>query len=125
MAGLLKRLVAWWDGASIGTSLYTRRYGTKVGEDAEGNAYYRNAEDTRRWVIYSGQNDASRVGPDWYGWLHHTFLQPPTEVPIPHKTWEKPHQPNLTGSEGAFLRQGSIRRADVKPANDYEAWSPE
>jgi NADH:ubiquinone oxidoreductase subunit len=125
MAGLLKRLVTWWDGTSIGTSLWTRRFGEKVGEDADGNAYYRNAKDTRRWVIYAGDNDATRVVPDWYGWLHFTFPEPPTEAPIAHKTWEKPHQPNLTGSEGAFLRKGSLRRGDVKPQSDYEAWSPE
>ncbi|MDB2407350.1 NADH:ubiquinone oxidoreductase subunit NDUFA12 [Jannaschia sp.] len=125
MAGLLKRLVSWWDGASIGTQLFTNRYGTEVGTDAEGNTFYRNTDDTRRWVIYAGDNDATRVGPDWYGWLHHTYKQTPTDAPIAHKTWEKPHQPNRTGSDAAFLRQGSIRRADSKPTADYEAWTPE
>ncbi|UWQ19203.1 NADH:ubiquinone oxidoreductase subunit NDUFA12 [Jannaschia sp. M317] len=125
MASLLKRLVTWWDGDSIGTRLFTSRFGNKVGEDAQGNVFYSNADDSRRWVIYDGDNDATRVDPEWYGWLHHTFKQPPTEAPLAHKTWEKPHQTNLTGTDGAFLRQGSIRRADVKPASDYEAWSPE
>lgn len=125
MAGFLKRLATWWDGHSIGTQIFTARYGEKVGEDAEGNIYYRNADDSRRWVIYSGSNDATRVVADWYGWLHHTFPKPPTEEPIAHKVWEKPHQPNLTGSEGAFFRPGSLRRADVKPQADYEAWRPE
>lgn len=125
MASLLKRLVTWWDGTSVGTQLFTRRFGEKVGEDVDGNVFYRNADDTRRWVLYEGSNDATRVGPDWYGWLHFTVRKPPTEEPVVHKAWEKPHQPNMTGSEGAFLRQGSIRRADVKPQADYEAWSPE
>ncbi len=125
MAGLIKRLVAWWDGESIGTQIFTARNGSRVGEDEQGNVYYRNTDDSRRWVIYAGDNDATRVGPEWYGWLHHTFAKPPTEEPLPHKAWEKPHHPNLTGSDGAFLRKGSIRRADVKPESDYEAWSPE
>lgn len=125
MASLLKRLVAWWDGTSVGTQLFTNRHGTKVGEDDDGNVYYRNEDDTRRWVLYEGSNDATRVGPEWYGWLHHTFKQPPTEAPMARKAWEKPHQPNLTGSDGAFLRQGSIRRPDSAPQRDYEAWSPE
>jgi NADH:ubiquinone oxidoreductase subunit len=125
MLGLIKRLATWWDGQTVGTALFTKRYGVKVGEDEVGNVYYRTHDDTRRWVIYPGSNDASRVGPDWYGWLHHTFPKPPTEDPIVRKSWEKPHHPNLTGSEGAFLRQGSIRRADVKPQTDYEAWTPE
>ncbi|MEM9795214.1 MAG: NADH:ubiquinone oxidoreductase subunit NDUFA12 [Pseudomonadota bacterium] len=125
MAGLLKRLVTWWDGQSLGTQLFTARHGERVGEDEAGNVYYRNAEDTRRWVIYDGQNDATRVGPEWYGWLHHTFAAPPTEAPLPRKTWEKPHHPNLTGTDGAFFRPGSLRRADPEPQRDYEAWTPE
>ncbi|SFI59157.1 NADH:ubiquinone oxidoreductase subunit NDUFA12 [Jannaschia pohangensis] len=125
MAGFLKRLVSWWDGQSFGTALWTRRFGTRVGEDADGNVYFNNADDTRRWVHYVGENDASNVPPDWFGWLHHTFALPPTKDPIVHKTWEKPHQPNLTGSAAAFARPGSLRRADPKPASDYEAWTPE
>lgn len=125
MAGFFTRVFGWWDGQSFGTSLWTKRFGERVGEDAEGNVYWRNADDTRRWVLYGGDNDASRVPAEWYGWLHKTVKLPPTEMPVPHRAWEKPHQPNLTGSEGAFFRKGSIRRADVKPASDYEAWSPE
>jgi NADH:ubiquinone oxidoreductase subunit len=117
-------MFGWWEGASIGTALWTARNGIEVGRDVAGNVYYRNADDSRRWVIYTGDNDASRVEAEWYGWLHHTFPKPPTEDPIPHKAWEKPHQHNMTGSEGAFLRPGSIRRADTEPRSDYEAWTP-
>ncbi|WP_308915482.1 NADH:ubiquinone oxidoreductase subunit NDUFA12 [Jannaschia sp. LMIT008] len=125
MLNFLKRLVTWWNGYSIGTAIWTRRYGIKVGEDHLGNQYYHNADDSRRWVLYTGQNDASRVGPEWYGWLHHTFPKPPTEDPFPRKSWEREHQPNQTGTEGAYFRPGSLRRADVTPQSDYEAWTPE
>ena len=125
MAGWITRVFGWWDGQSFGTSLWTKRFGEEVGTDTDGNVYYRNADDTRRWVHYAGDNDASHVGPDWYGWLHHTYDAPPTVDPVVRKTWEKPHQPNLTGSDGAYMRPGSLRRADVTPARDYEAWSPE
>jgi NADH:ubiquinone oxidoreductase subunit len=124
MRNFLMRMFGWWEGASIGTNLWTKRNGTEVGRDAAGNVYYRNADDSRRWVIYTGDNDASRVEAEWYGWLHHTFPKPPTEDPYPHKPWEKPHRHNMTGGEGAFLRPGSIRRADVEPRSDYEAWTP-
>ena len=125
MLKTLLRLVTWWNGYSIGTGLFTKRYGVKVGEDAAGNQYYRTEDDARRWVLYTGQNDASRVDAEWYGWLHHTFPKPPTEDPFPRKSWEKPHHANLTGTEGAFYRKGSLRRADQTPQSDYEAWSPE
>ena len=125
MAGFFKRLVGWWDGQSFGTALWTWRFGTRVGEDSDGNVYFRNEDDSRRWVHYAGDNDASRVPAEWFGWLHQMYAKPPTESPMLHKSWEKPHQANLTGSEGAFLRKGSLRRADVTPAADYEAWRPE
>ena len=125
MAGFFKRLVAWWDGQSVGTLLWTRRFGHEVGRDEQGNVYYRNADDTRRWVHYAGDNDASRVPPEWYGWLHKVLALPPTREPLPRTSWEKSHLPNLTGTDGAFFRKGSLRRADVKPQADYEAWTPE
>lgn len=125
MAGFFGRLFGWWNGQSIGTRLWSRRKGERVGEDALDNVYYRNADDSRRWVFYVGDNDGSRVTAEWYGWLHHTFALPPTEAPLPSQPWEKPRLPNMTGTERAFLRKGSLRRADVRPVSDYEAWKPE
>jgi len=125
MANFIKRIFTWWDGTSFGTSLWTARNGNRVGEDAEGNVYYRNADDSRRWVIYNGENEATRVSPDWHGWLHHTFEQPPTDAPLAHKPWEQPHHPNLTGTAAAYAPAGSLRRADPAPRQDYEAWTPE
>ncbi|TRD16700.1 NADH:ubiquinone oxidoreductase subunit NDUFA12 [Palleronia caenipelagi] len=116
--------VTWWNGATLNTLLYTRRKGTKVGEDEAGNTYY-TSEEGRRWVIFSGEAEASRVSPDWHGWLHHTWDEPPTKRPLEHKPWEKPHLPNLTGTAQAYAPAGSIRRADPVERKDYEAWSPE
>jgi NADH:ubiquinone oxidoreductase subunit len=120
----LLRAVTWWNDATIGTLIYTRRKGRKVGEDAQGNAFYESAEG-KRWVIFNGETEASRVSPDWHGWLHYTFKEPPTEAPLPRKTWEKPHQENLTGTTLAYAPKGSIRAGTPEERRDYEAWSPE
>lgn len=121
----IKRIFTWWDGQTYGTQLFTARHGVKVGEDAGGNVYYRNRDDSRRWVIYNGEVEGSRVSPEWHGWLHCTWDQPPTERPLPRKPWEKPHVPNLTGTAAAWVPPGSIRRPDPAPRADYEAWTPE
>lgn len=121
----LKRAVTWWNGQTLGTQLFTARRGVKVGEDAEGNAFYRTRDDSRRWVIYNGEAEASRVSADWHGWLHRTWDEPPSEAPLKRKDWEKPHQENLTGTAAAYVPPGSIRRADPVPRTDYEAWQPE
>ncbi len=121
----LLRLLTWWNGQTLGTQLFTWRRGTKVGEDAQGNRFYQTKDAKRRWVIYNGECEASRVSPDWHGWLHFTWNDPPTMVALKHKPWEKPHQENLTGSALAYAPAGSIRRAAPVARQDYEAWSPE
>ena len=73
----------------------------------------------------TGEAEASRVAPDWHGWLHHTWDQPPTKAPLDHKPWEKPHQENLTGTLAAYAPPGSIRAGAPVARADYEAWQPE
>jgi len=121
----IKRLFVSHNGQSYGTQFWTWRRGTRVGADAAGNIYYRNADNSRRWVIYNGEAEASRVSPEWHGWLHHTWDEPPTDLPLPHQPWEKAHLPNLTGTDAAYAPAGSIRRATPAPREDYEAWRPE
>ncbi|WP_102222844.1 NADH:ubiquinone oxidoreductase subunit NDUFA12 [Acidimangrovimonas sediminis] len=121
----LKRTLTWWNSQTIGTQLFTWRRGQKVGEDAEGNTFFQTPDGKRRWVIYNGDIEASRVSPEWHGWLHFTWDQPPTEAPLAHKPWEKPHQENLTGTPMAYAPAGSLRRLKPVERSDYEAWQPE
>lgn len=121
----LLRAVTWWNGATLNTQIYTARKGIKVGEDDQGNAFYRNADDSQRWVIFNGEAEASRIDPEWHGWLHRTWDEPPTEKPLRHKAWEKPHQENLTGTPMAYVPAGSLRRPEPVERRDYEAWRPE
>ena len=122
---IVKRLFTWWNGQTIGTQIFTWRNGVKVGEDADGNVFYRSRDGKRRWVIYNGEAEATRVNPEWHGWLHHTWDEPPTERPLRRQKWEKPHVENLTGTPLAYAPPGSIRKPDPEGRKDYEAWSPE
>lgn len=100
--GLNLNPFTWWNGATFGTWLALRSK-TRVGEDALGNVYYEGGKDpngiTRRWVIYSGSNDASRVAPEWFSWLHHQIDTTPDQALPAPKAWEIPAEPNLTGSQ--------------------------
>lgn len=124
---LVRLIFGWWRNATFGTLVMTSFFGQFVGRDEFGNRYYQNKSGTRRWVIYNGTVEASRVSPDWHGWLHQTFATPPTETPFKTKAWEKPHMPNMTGTEGAQRPQGSLAAKAERPAatGDYEAWKPE
>ena len=118
-------LFTWWHGQTLGTRLFTWRKGVKVGEDEQGNIFYEMRNGKRRWVIFDGEPEASRISPDWHGWLHFTWDEPPTKAPLVHKAWEKPHQENLTGTNLAYAPAGSIRRPLSQERSDYDAWTPE
>ena len=122
---LLKSIFTWWNSQTLNTWVWTRLYGEKVGEDEQGNVYYQSGNGARRWVIFNGESEASRVSPDWHGWLHHTYDAPPTEKPLERKPWEQPHLPNLTGTPQAYAPAGSLRAPTPVDRSDYEAWQPE
>lgn len=125
--GLFKSIFTWWDGQTVGTWLHTARFGRAVGSDEQGNKYYQDKAGRRRWVIYAGAVEASRVPPEWHRWLHYTTDVPPSQQPPLVKPWEKEHVPNLTGTPGAYFPPGSLnaRGERVTVTGDYEAWRPE
>lgn len=106
--------------------------GQLVGSDERGNRYFeekkaRKGMIRRRWVMYDGLAEASKVPPEWYGWLHHMVDVPPSEEPPKLKPWELEHRPNMTGTDLAYRPKGSLAATGNRPAatGDYEAWSPE
>ena len=121
----LNSLVTWWNSQTLNTRLHTWKNGVKVGEDEQGNIYYTTRDEKRRWVIFNGEAEASRVNADWHGWLHHTYKETPLSNPLIHKNWEKPHQENLTGTISAYIPDGSLKSTETKKRTDYEAWQPE
>ena len=129
MMRFIKRIFIWWEDSTIGTWLFTFRKGEEVGKDDSGNVYYRSKKsgpEERRWVIYNGSIEASRVPPEWHCWLHKTVDQPPSLVPPLVQDWEKDHLPNQTGSKGAYFPPGSPISGGEREAatGDYEAWKP-
>lgn len=132
---VLKTIFTWWNGATPGIHFTTWRRGVYVGTDELGNRYYEARDDRdsydrgrkRRWVIYKGYADASKVAAEWHGWLRYTFDEPPTKDPFVLKSWEKPHVPNLTGTIYAYKPQGALSRGGERQraTGDYEAWTPD
>lgn len=125
--GFFKNLFTWWEGASLGTQLARWRGFEQVGTDALGNAYYRSKKGGRRWVIYNGPNDASRIPPEWYSWMHGQIDDVPDKALPPPPKFQKPPTPNLTGTPLAYRPSGSLERGGQRQAasGDYQAWVPE
>ena len=123
---LLLRILTWWNGQTLGTQLYTWRKGVKVGEDAQGNIFYRSRDGKRRWVIYNGYAEASAIPPGWHGWMHHRVDTPPANEDYAPFEWQKPHLPNMTGTAMAYRPKGSTLTNEDRPrvTGDYDAWTP-
>ena len=121
----------------LGTLLLTWLRGELVGTDSYDNRYYRlrgykptqrgsgRFSRERRWVIYNGEPEGSKVPSEWHAWLHHMFDQVPQ--PRQHYAWEKPHLPNMTGTPLAYHPPGSVLLGGhrARTTGDYEPWRPE
>ena len=70
------------------------------------------------WNVYSDEIDASKIPVEWYSWIHHTpnNLQNNQE-PNKHN-WQKPHQPNLTGTKKAYYPNRNNNEISKK----YKTW---
>ena len=126
--GWLANAFTWWNGASWGTAIFSRRHGREVGRDDEGNVYFQARKDpARRWVIYNGSNDGSRVPPDWQLWLRGSIEDLPSKALPPARRFQRKPTPNLTGTMEAFRPDGALGTNRVRPAStgDYEPWTPE
>ncbi len=115
----------------IGTLLFTWLKGEPVGTDSFGNRYYRERKPSagrreKRWVLYHGDAEASKVPPEWHAWLHYTVDALPNSGDGPRMAWQKEHLPNLTGTARAYRPPGHAlegARRD-KATGDYEPWTP-
>ena len=112
-----KQTFTWWHKQTFGTVLSLWFYGKFVGEDLEGNKYYKNKND-ERWVVYKENIEASKITSEWFLWIHHTV----NEVPKIKKKylWQKKHLENQTGTPGAY-RPNKISKLN-NSKKKYETW---
>ncbi len=115
---------------TITTKLYTLFNGKQVGVDEFGNRYFvqksvsKNSR-AKRWVLYNGKAEPSKVPALWHGWLHYSHDNIPSSNDRKY-AWEKQHLPNLTGTKNAYAPTGSLLGSAkaAKTTAEYEAWQP-
>ena len=117
MLTFIKQIFTWWNQQTIGTRIHTIFFGKFVGKDSFGNKYYEN-KNGKRWVIYADEIDASKIPVEWYSWMHFTQNKIEKKHDIKKYSWQKPHQPNLTGTDSAYYPNKN------KDANKkkYKSW---
>lgn len=133
LSSLLAKTLGWWNEATPGTRWTIFRRGKYVGSDSFGNRYFeaRDKKDAydkhkRRWVVYKGYADASKIPPEWHGWMHYIYDTPPSQQDLPRQSWERDHVPNMSGTPYATFPPGSLnaKASREKASGDYEAWKP-
>ena len=121
---MFKEIFTWWNGQTIGTRIWSYFNGVLVGTDDQGNKYYKNKNDTKRWVIYSHIVESTYVSPEWNNWLRFTSMVVPSDTE--KFFWQKNHVPNLTGTNAAYNPEISKNKEQQgNTNNDYKKWHPE
>lgn len=116
----------WKSEMILGTYLYTWFFGKFVGSDIFGNMYYEEKKSRgtgfrkRRWVLYKGEREASKIPVGWHGWMHYTYDSPILTV----KDNLSKMSMNFTGTTIAYypeiMRKG--QKQDI--VQDYNEWDP-
>ena len=120
---MLREIFTWWNGQTLGTRLWTYFTGIPAGVDSQGNKYFHNKKDTKRWVIYADEVESTYVNPEWNNWLRFTSKVKTSEDK--KYKWQKNHLSNQTGTENAYDPENNNADANSKKSNDdYIKWSP-
>ena len=98
---MIKQIFTWWNRQTLGTRLQTFFTGRLVGEDNNGNKYYQS-KSGRRWVVYNGEVEASKIPIEWYSWIHYINNKIENNHNLKKYDWQKEHLPNQTGSSNSY-----------------------
>lgn len=98
-------------------------FSTKVGEDHLGNQYYIGPRKdylgkNKRYVIYKGIEETSKIPPMWHAWLHYLVDDLPKKGD--NYEWQSEHLPNLSGTKYAYDPSSS----SGKKVDLYQKWEP-
>ena len=122
----IRQLFIWWRGQTLATRLMTFFTGRRAGRDEAGNVYYHHRTlSTKRWVIYRGIVDASKVPAEWHAWLHNMRRNAPrADAAAEDRAWFRPHRANMTGTKMALTRRPHLPEDEAQAVIEYEAWKP-
>ena len=118
MLTIIKEIFTWWNRQTLGTRIFTTFFGKFVGKDEYGNKYYESKKG-RRWVIYSGEVEASKIPNEWYSWIHFMKNKIENTHELKKYDWQKPHQSNQTGTKAAYYPNKNKDNAINKK---YKTW---
>jgi len=114
---MIKEIFTWWNQQTLGTRIQTLFFGKLIGKDHLGNKYY-ESKNGRRWVIYKGEVEATKISDEWYSWIHFTNNKIEKVHDLKKFEWQKPHMSNMTGTEKAYHPKKNTNATKKK----YNTW---
>ena len=117
MLTFFKQIFVWWNQQTLGTRIHTLFFGKLVGKDSSGNKYY-ESKSGKRWIVYSGEIDATKISNDWYSWIHFMKNKIEFNTKVKKYDWQKPHLSNQTGTKNAY----HPNKKDVEIKKKYKIW---
>lgn len=105
--------------------LWVKFFCKQVGVDQFGNKYFvGNSKNylghNKRYVLYNGINDGSKVPARWHAWLHYLSEKLPSEESQKDYEWQIEHIQNLTGTKAAY---DPSKSKHIK-LESYSSWRP-
>jgi len=117
MLTIFKEIFTWWNRQTLGTRIQTLFYGKYIGKDEKENKYYQS-KSGKRWVIYNGEVEASKISDEWYSWIHHINNKIENSHDLKKYKWQKKHLPNQTGTENSYNPKNNKNALKKK----YNSW---
>ena len=117
MLTIIKEIFTWWNQQTLGTRITIFLFGKLVGKDDLGNKYYQTKKG-KRFIIYNGEVDASKIPNEWYSWMHFTKNKIENIHDLDKYEWQKPHLPNQTGTENSYHPNKNNEQNNKK----YKSW---
>ncbi|NBX52229.1 MAG: NADH:ubiquinone oxidoreductase [Proteobacteria bacterium] len=90
----------------------------KIGTDEFGNQYFEK-KSGKRFVIYNGIAEPTKIPSEWHVWIHYLTNQAPVQINTNKYSWQKIHIPNLTGTKNAYSPEKTNLN---KTYLHYEPW---
>jgi len=106
--------------------LWVKLFRKEVGVDQFRNFYYVGKSKNylnihKRYIVYNGIDDGSKVPPMWHSWLHYLSDAIPDKTQTTEYNWQKEHLPNVTGTKYAY----DPAKSKYKKVKTYSSWKPE
>ena len=106
--------------------LWIKSFCKKVGVDQFGNFYYVGKNKNylnihKRYIVYNGLDEGSKVPPMWHSWLHYLSDAIPDKNQTTEYIWQKEHMPNVTGTKYAY----DPAKSKYTKLKTYSSWKPE